>query len=167
MYEEPHRVGYLSNATRIENMEKVDKTDLKQNAIITPPEYYAELDKEFNFDFDPCPYPRPEGFDGLKVDWGKSNYCNPLFWGGGITAWVRKALTEAEKGNLTVLNLPLDNWASILIERANPKDIRVRRDWYWITPEGKKRKPSRPCLLWIVRPIHSPSLKAGVSEGAD
>ena len=49
-------------------------------------------------------------------------------------------------------NLPVDNWVSLLIQRANPQDIRVRRDWYWITPEGKTRKPSRPCLLWIIRP---------------
>ena len=108
---------------------------LNQTAILTPPEFYKALDDEFHFDFDPCPYPRPEGFDGLKVNWGKSNYCNPLFWGGGITAWVRKAIAEAEKGNLTVLNLPLDNWATLLMENKHP-DIRIRRDWYWITPEG-------------------------------
>ena len=43
---------------------------------LTPPELYAELDAEFNFDFDPCPYPLPEGFDGLTCEWGESSYCN-------------------------------------------------------------------------------------------
>jgi hypothetical protein len=37
---------------------------------VTPPEMYAALDEEFHFDFDPCPHPRPDGFDGLAVDWG-------------------------------------------------------------------------------------------------
>ena len=54
----------------------------EDRAIITPPEFMAELDAEFHFDFDPCPHPRPAGFDGLKVDWGRANYVNPLFWGG-------------------------------------------------------------------------------------
>src|SRR5579863_1331970 len=46
---------------------------------LTPPALYAELDAEFHFDFDPCPYPLPEGFDGLTCDWGQRNYVNPPF----------------------------------------------------------------------------------------
>lgn len=46
---------------------------------LTPPDLYAQLDAEFHFDFDPCPFPRPPGFDGLKCEWGKSNYVNPPF----------------------------------------------------------------------------------------
>ena len=66
---------------------------------LTPPDVYEKLDKEFNFDFDPCPYPLPNGFDGLTRDWGKSNYCNPPFGSimhegrkKGATAWARKAM---------------------------------------------------------------------------
>jgi len=136
--------------------EIVNGRDLRNAAIITPPELYAELDREFHFDFDPCPYPRPAGFDSLKIEWGRSNYCNPLFFGGGVrgqgvTAFVRKALAEAKAGKLTVLNLPIDGWVAALIEGRDP-DRRVRRDWYWLTPNGEKRKPSRPCVLWVVRP---------------
>lgn len=46
---------------------------------LTPPELYAELDAEFAFTFDPCPYPLPAGFDGLTCEWGSSNYVNPPF----------------------------------------------------------------------------------------
>lgn len=46
---------------------------------LTPPDLYAKLDAEFNFDFDPCPFPLPEGFDGLTCEWGTSNYVNPPF----------------------------------------------------------------------------------------
>lgn len=150
----------------------VNGRDLSEAAIITPPELYADLDREFHFDFDPCPYPRPEGFDSLKMEWGQANYCNPLFFGGGVrgqgvTAFVRKALAESKRGKLTVLNLPIDGWVALLIEnRANTDivwrepsqgmvhgvEIRIRRDWYWLTPKGEKRKPSRPCVLWVVRP---------------
>ena len=65
---------------------------------ITQPEIYEALDKEFKFDFDPCPYPHQEGFDGTEVDWGNSSYCNPPFrktdgkFGKGQTAFIRKAI---------------------------------------------------------------------------
>jgi hypothetical protein len=46
---------------------------------LTPPDLYARLDTEFKFDFDPCPFPLPAGFDGLTCEWGCSNYVNPPF----------------------------------------------------------------------------------------
>ena len=46
---------------------------------LTPPELMADLDNEFHFTFDPCPFPLPEGFDGLTCEWGQSNYVNPPF----------------------------------------------------------------------------------------
>src|SRR5690606_36481813 len=48
----------------------------------TPPDLMASLNAEFAFDFDPCPHPRPLGYDGLSVPWGKRNWCNPPFTGG-------------------------------------------------------------------------------------
>ena len=46
---------------------------------LTPPELMAQLQEEFNFDFDPCPYPKPDDFDGLRCEWGQRNYVNPPF----------------------------------------------------------------------------------------
>ena len=73
---------------------------------LTPPEVFAELDAEFHFDCDPCPYPRPDGYDGLLASWGQSSYVNPPFK--GPTAWVRKAIAEHEQGKSVVFVFPVD-----------------------------------------------------------
>ena len=31
---------------------------------LTPDDLMKQLNDEFNFDFDPCPYPKPDDFDG-------------------------------------------------------------------------------------------------------
>ena len=131
----------------------VNGRDINDSAIISPPELMEPLIKHYNFDFDPCPYPRPEGYNSLTVEWGWSNYCNPLYWGGGIrgqgiTAFVNKAIEESKKGKFTLLNLPVDGWVGKLI--YGKPNIHVRRDWYWLTPRGEKRKPSRTTVLWEV-----------------
>ena len=38
----------------------------------TPDYLYDELDKEFNFDFDPCPL--HADFDGLECEWGGGKF---------------------------------------------------------------------------------------------
>ena len=45
--------------------------------------------------FDSCPHPRPEGFDGLQVDWGDKAFVNPPW--GHISPWVEKALIQSGK----------------------------------------------------------------------
>ena len=65
---------------------------------LTPPELYESLHKEFNFDFDPCPYPKT--FDSLNMEWGKSNYVNPPFKkeDGGTMPFIHKAIAESKLG---------------------------------------------------------------------
>lgn len=107
---------------------------------ITPPEVKAPLQIEFKFDFDPCPYPLPEGFDGLTCEWGQSNYVNPPFGsiihGGkkkGPTAWARKALAEAQKGKGTVLVYPIDKWVLMLLSAG--AEVRNLGDVRWLSIE--------------------------------
>ncbi len=96
----------------------------KKRYWLTPPELYAKLDAEFHFDFDPCPHPRPEGFDGLTCEWGKSNYVNPPY-GGGWVKWVRKCLQEASKGKRVVLIFPLDRWLlDVLAAQGHSERVR-------------------------------------------
>jgi len=88
---------------------------------LTPPDLYRKLDEEFGFDFDPCPYPLPKGFNSLNMDWGKTNYVNPPFrkedvvGGRGPTAFVRKALAEQQQGKTSVLVLPIFDYVAMLL----------------------------------------------------
>lgn len=84
----------------MQDKEKV--RDMKKKRYwLTPPVLYKRLDDEFHFDYDPCPHPRPDGYDGLEAVWGQSNYVNPPFGRGNIK-WVRKAVQERAKGKTVV-----------------------------------------------------------------
>jgi hypothetical protein len=107
---------------------------------LTPPELYRQLHDEFAFTFDPCPYPKPESFDGLDAEWGDSNYVNPPFGvvmhngkKKGATAWARKCIEESKKGKKVVMVYPIDKWVLMLLE-AGAK-VRNLRDVKWIATE--------------------------------
>jgi hypothetical protein len=119
----------------------------KKHYWLTPPDLYAVLDAEFSFTFDPCPYPLPEGFDGLTCEWGAeraSVYCNPPFGSiihqgkkKGPTAWVRKALAEHAKGKRVVLVYPIDKWILMLL--AAGAEVRNLGDVRWLATEDGQR----------------------------
>ena len=97
--------------------------DDKKHYWITPPELMARLDDRFHFTMDACPFPKPDSFDGLSDDWGASTYVNPpfgsIFHNGkkkGPTAWARKAIEEARKGNRVVMVYPIDKWVLMLLD---------------------------------------------------
>jgi hypothetical protein len=112
---------------------------------LTPPELYARLDAELHFDFDPCPYPLPEDFDGLRCEWGKSNYVNPPFGAivhdgrkKGMTAWVRKAIVEWRKGKTVVLVYPLDKWVLEIFAALEIGQVRNLKDVRWLATEDRQ-----------------------------
>ena len=114
----------------------------KKHYWLTPPELYETLDKEFNFDFDPCPFPLPDKFDGLTCDWKNSNYVNPPFGSiihqgrkKGPTAWVRKSIEENKKGRSVVLVYPLDKWILMLLKAG--AEVRNLYDVKWLATEDK------------------------------
>ena len=110
---------------------------------LTPPELYEELCGEFGFNFDPCPYPKPDDFDGLTCEWGQSTYCNPPFGSiihngkkKGPTAWARKAIFEADKGKTVVLVYPIDKWILMLLQAG--AEVRNLGDVKWHSIEDNK-----------------------------
>jgi site-specific DNA-methyltransferase (adenine-specific) len=74
----------------------------KSDNWITPPKLYDELNKEFKFNFDPCPITWKEGDpDGLSIDWGSSTFCNPPY--SKVALWIKKAYDEWKKGKKIVM----------------------------------------------------------------
>lgn len=103
---------------------------------LTPPDVMSGLNDEFHFDFDPCPYPKPDDFDGLTCEWGNSNYVNPPFGSiihmgkkKGATAWARKAIEEHSKGKQVVLVYPIDKWVLMLLKAG--AEVRNLGDVKW------------------------------------
>jgi len=90
---------------------------------LTPPELMEDLQLRFDFNFDACPFPKPDDFDGLTGDWGDSTYVNPPFGSivhegkkKGPTAWARKSIIEAEKGKKVVMVYPIDKWILMMLK---------------------------------------------------
>ena len=110
---------------------------------LTPPDLYASLNAEFGpFDFDPCPWPKPEGFDGLTCEWGQRNYVNPPFGSimhngrkKGPTAWMRKAIEEQRKGKLSVVVYPVDKWVLMMLAATGAVNVRNLGDVRWHATE--------------------------------
>ena len=131
---------------------------------LTPPALLEQLSEEFGpFDFDPCPYPLPDGFDGLTCEWGYSNYVNPPFGSimhegkkKGPTAWVRKAIVEWQKGKRVVLVYPIDKWVLMLLKAILGEHARVRNlgDVRWLaTEDGSAGKGTgRHIACFILEP---------------
>lgn len=69
----------------------------------TPKAVYQVLDSEFRFDHDPCP-PKYK-VDGLKSDWGGSNFVNPPY-GRELPKWIEKGYSEYQKGKTVVFLIP-------------------------------------------------------------
>lgn len=76
----------------------------------TPKYLYDILNKEFCFDFDPCPLftgKITRKNDGLLREWGGVCYVNPPYSKGLKEAFVIKAIEESKKGKLCVMLLPV------------------------------------------------------------
>ena len=113
------------------------------NYWLTPPDLYTLLDKEFKFDFDPCPYPKT--LNSLDLEWGKMNYVNPPFHkmnGFGPTAFVRKALEEQKKGRSSFLTLPTQSYVNLLLEAGAELRSLGRVKWLEVDTKEPMKAPS-------------------------
>jgi len=123
---------------------------------LTPPAMYEKLNAEFQFDFDPCPFPKPKDFDGLKAEWGQCNYVNPPFWtenGIGITAWIRKAIAEQQKGKTSVVVVPVYGWVLLALDAIGSSEVRNLGNVRWLATEDKRpgKGGPTPIACFILR----------------
>lgn len=136
----------MENLHPTENKFHVGNGDDGKHYWLTPPSVYGPLHAEFKFTFDPCPYPKPDSFDGLTEPWGSSNYVNPPFGSiihqgkkKGPTAWVRKAIAEHQQGKRVVFVYPIDKWVLMLL--AAGAQVRNLGDVRWeATEDGSAGK---------------------------
>ena len=89
----------------------------------TPAAVYGELDREFRFNFDPCPLDgEDDGLLPLYSSWtGKRVFCNPPY-GPGLDKWLRRGL-EAE---LAVFLIPARTDTRWFHEIVMPKAKEIR-----------------------------------------
>jgi hypothetical protein len=127
---------------------------------LTPPDLMNQLQLEFNFDHDACPFPKPEDYNGLKSEWGQSTYVNPPFGSiidedgkkKGPTAWARKSIEESKKGKQVVMVYPIDKWILMMIEAG--AEITNLGDVKWCaTEDGTPGKGTgRHIAQFVLRP---------------
>lgn len=109
----------------MKNRNIIHKDDWK-----TPKYIYDKLDLEFNFDFDPCPYQHNlSKWDGLKIDWGKSNFINPPYSRKLKELFVKKAIEQSKQNKLCVMLLPVSTSTVLFHDYIlpNKKEIRFIR----------------------------------------
>lgn len=95
----------------------------------TPKYFYDQLNAEFNFDFDPCPYYEgeitPEN-DGLLKEWGGVNFINPPYSQKLKEAFVIKAIEESRKGKICVMLLPVSTSTKLFHDHIKPNASEIR-----------------------------------------
>lgn len=93
----------------------------------TPTKIFEQLNNEFNFDFDPCPYKHDvTQWDGLQVEWGDSNFVNPPYSRKLKEAFVEKAVIEKLKGKTSVLLLPVSTSTALFHDVIKPNASEIR-----------------------------------------
>lgn len=122
---------------------------------LTPDDVKAELIAEFGRLNDVCPHPRPEGFNGLTMEWSDElmNYVNPIFKktdDEGISDWVRKMIIEQAKGRDSMLMYPCYSWFHLLLNAG--AEMKSMGSIHWLAIEdGTPQKASLPIVRFVLR----------------
>ena len=93
----------------------------------TPPEFYSDLDNEFGFNFDPCPYQHDTTkWNGLNIEWKERNFINPPYSRMLKESFIKKAVEEYKKGKLCVMLLPVSTSTVIFHDYILPNKTEIR-----------------------------------------
>ena len=93
----------------------------------TPDYFYNELNNEFDFNFDPCPYQHDTNkWNGLEIEWKDRNFINPPYSRILKEAFVKKAIQESKKGKLCVMLLPVSTSTRLFHDFILPNKKEIR-----------------------------------------
>jgi len=93
----------------------------------TPKYIYDELNKEFDFDFDPCPYQHDFSlWNGLDIEWGKRNFINPPYSRKLKELFVKKAIEQSKLNKLCVMLLPVSTSTVLFHDYILPNKKEIR-----------------------------------------
>lgn len=110
----------------------------------TPAYFYDELNKEFNFNFDPCPYKHDLSlWNGLEIEWKERNFINPPYSVRPVDLkglFVKKAIEESNKGRLCVMLLPVSTSSKLFHDIIKPNADEIRFVKGRIKFEGENTK---------------------------
>jgi phage N-6-adenine-methyltransferase len=132
----------------------------------TPPELFAEYDREFQFTLDACAtelnakcrrFFTPE-IDGLAQSWGDERvWCNPPY-GAAVAKWIRKAYDEVQRATvLAVLLVPSRTDTDWWHDYAMKGEVRfIRRRVPFVRSDGQRSRAPFPSALVIFRRTTSP-----------
>lgn len=122
----------------------------------TPVEFYKNLNKEFNFDFDPCPF--RSNFDGLKIDWGNSNFVNPPYSRKLKEEFIRKSYQESLNGKTSVMLLPVSTstkiFHEVILPNAEIRFVKGRLKFKGVNTKGDlvdNKTPMHDSMIVIFR----------------
>lgn len=122
----------------------------------TPEWLYNKLNAEFNFDYDPCPLNAT--FDGLKTEWGKSNFVNPPYNRVDKPKFIQKAFEEWKKGKTVVLLIPsatgTKQFHELILPNAEIRFLKGRVAFKGINTKGvysTKNKGKHDSMICVFR----------------
>ena len=126
----------------------------KSDKWATPKVLYDEWNKEFKFDYDPCPITWNEGDqDGLTSEWGQSTFCNPPY--SKVALWIKKSHDEWKKGKKVVMliNAITDTIAfhEYIYGKAELRFLKGRISFIDPNNKDKKQPNVRPSMLVIFK----------------
>ena len=93
----------------------------------TPKDFYEKLNREFDFNFDPCPYKHDLNlWNGLTIEWKERNFINPPYSRALKELFVKKAIEESKKGKLCVMLLPVSTSTKLFHDFILPEKKEIR-----------------------------------------
>lgn len=111
----------------------------------TPADTYADLDREFSFNDDPCVL---GGTGGLDREWGSRTFCNPPY--SKIADWVAYGHAQSKLGKTVVMLVPSRTetrwWHEHVMRASEIRFIRGRLKF-----SGHKHNAPFPSVVVVFR----------------